>query len=230
MRLYSGPLSMFGAKAQIAVAEKGIECVVELVPFGFRKGYDPKHPEVLRINPKGQVPVLVDGELEIFDSTQIFEYLEDRFPDPALWPADPQMRARARLLELKSDEVFFPNIIKPMGQRTSPDSSEAVAARDAASRFYDYAEDILAVNNFVAGSYSYADIALIMAHYFAVRLGADIEPRHRRFDRWRRDVSARSAVQHVLAPMSSFLRGKGLEAPAFAEIPTALASKDRNST
>jgi glutathione S-transferase len=62
---------------------------------------------VLRINPKRQVPVLIDDGVEIFDSTQIFEYLEDRFPDPPLWPREPAARARARQLELKSDEVFF---------------------------------------------------------------------------------------------------------------------------
>ena len=48
--------------------------------------YEPKHPAVERINPKRQVPVLIDGSTEIFDSTQIFEYLEDAAPTPPLWP------------------------------------------------------------------------------------------------------------------------------------------------
>src|SRR5689334_24562120 len=115
MRLYSGPLSMFGAKAQIAALEKGISVELVMVPFDMRRLYEPKHPEVLRINPKRQVPVLVHGSLEIFDSTQIFEYLEDLQPTPPLWPRTPQARARARLLEHKSDEVYFPHIIKLFG-------------------------------------------------------------------------------------------------------------------
>jgi glutathione S-transferase len=86
--LYSGPLSMFGAKAQIAALEKGLAFDLVMVPFDFTALYTPKHPEVLRINPKRQVPVLVHGDLEIFDSTQIFEYLEDLQPTPALWPRD----------------------------------------------------------------------------------------------------------------------------------------------
>src|SRR5262245_8424766 len=77
--------------------------------------YEPKHLEVARVNPKQQVPVLVDGDLEIFDSTQIFEYLEDLAPTPPLWPPGPAARARARLVELKSDEVYFPHIIRLMG-------------------------------------------------------------------------------------------------------------------
>jgi hypothetical protein len=53
------------------------------------KRYDPKHPQVLRINPKRQVPVLIHGGVEIFDSTQIFEYFERLKPTPPLWPQTP---------------------------------------------------------------------------------------------------------------------------------------------
>jgi glutathione S-transferase len=76
MKLYSGPLSMFGAKAEIAALEKGLEFKLVMVPFEMATLYQPKHPEVLRINPRRQVPVLVDGDLELFDSTRIFEYFE----------------------------------------------------------------------------------------------------------------------------------------------------------
>ncbi len=84
MKLYSGPLSMFGAKAEIAAREKGIDFELVMVPFEMKTLYQPKHPEVRRINPKQQVPVLADGELEIFDSTQIFEYFETLKPEPSL--------------------------------------------------------------------------------------------------------------------------------------------------
>src|ERR1041384_6317880 len=119
MKLYSGPLTMFGAKAEIALREKGVDFELVMVPFEMKTLYQPKHPEVARINPKRQVPVLVDsgagGDLEIFDSTQIFEYLETIRPAPALWPAEPKARARARLLELKSDEGYFPPIGRLVG-------------------------------------------------------------------------------------------------------------------
>jgi len=52
--------------------------------------------------------VLIDEDLELFDSTQIFEYFETVKPEPALWPAEAKARARARLLEHKSDEIYFP--------------------------------------------------------------------------------------------------------------------------
>src|SRR3990167_2870390 len=128
MKLYSGPLSMFGAKAEIALREKGIVFDLEMVPFEMKTLYEPKHPEVLRINPKRQVPVLIDGDLELFDSTQIFEYLETLKPDPALWPADLRARARARLLEHKSDEVYFPHIVRLMGDPKAPGAREVAGA------------------------------------------------------------------------------------------------------
>src|SRR3546814_11587251 len=94
-----------------------------MVPFAMATLYSPKHPEVERINPKRQVPVLVHRsnggpDLELFDSTQIFEYLEDLAPDPALWPREAAARARARQPELLSDEVYFPPIIRLMGLRS----------------------------------------------------------------------------------------------------------------
>ena len=57
--LYSGPLSMFGAKVQIAALEKGLDFDLVMVAYDSRLGYCPKHAEVLRVNPKGQVPVLI---------------------------------------------------------------------------------------------------------------------------------------------------------------------------
>jgi glutathione S-transferase len=89
LTIYSGPLSMFGAKVEIAAREKELDFDLVMVPYDSKVGYSPKHPEVLRINPKKQVPVLVHGAVEIFDSTQIFEYLEDIAPSRPLWPRDP---------------------------------------------------------------------------------------------------------------------------------------------
>jgi hypothetical protein len=57
MRLYSGPLSMFGAKAYIAMLEKRLDFDLVMVPFNSDDRYLPKHPEVARINPKQQVPL-----------------------------------------------------------------------------------------------------------------------------------------------------------------------------
>ena len=199
IRLLSGPLSMFGAKAQIALLEKGLEVELVMVPFSMERLYEPKHPEVMRINPKRQVPVLVHGAVEIFDSTQIFEYLEDLRPEPALWPAGIAERARARLFELKSDEVFFPHVIRLMGLSGERDDPAAVAARDGAL------EALLADHAFLAGSYSYADIAFYMAQLFGERMGAPLTAATPQLLQWRDRMTARPAVRQVVGPMASYL-------------------------
>src|SRR5262249_56102734 len=80
------------------------------VGWNRRDRYLPHHPDVEAINPKGQVPCLVDGDLVLYDSTVILEYLEDRHPVPELMPREPAARARCRLLELEADEVLFPHV------------------------------------------------------------------------------------------------------------------------
>ena len=104
VKLYSAPLSLFARKVEIALREKGLAFERVMVPFSQERGYAPKHPDVLAANPKGQVPVLVDGDLALFVSTVILEYLEDAFPDPPLYPASPRAHAECRLLELFADE------------------------------------------------------------------------------------------------------------------------------
>jgi glutathione S-transferase len=215
IRLFSGPLSMFGAKAQIAALEKGLDFELVMVPFDMQRLYEPKHPEVARINPKRQVPVLIQGDVEIFDSTQIFEYLEDLKPSPALWPTAPAARARARLLELKSDEVYFPHIIKLMGLQDTPQDPAAVAVRSAAARFYEEMESLMADREFLAGTYSYADIAFYMAQLFGVRMGAPLTEAAPGLRQWRDRMTARPAVRQVVGPMVAFLISQGRPIPDF---------------
>lgn len=209
MKLYSGPLSMFGAKTEIVLREKGFDFELEMVPFEMKVLYEPKHPEVVRINPKRQIPVLIDGDLELFDSTQIFEYLETLKRDPALWPAEPRARARARLLEHKSDEVYFPHIIRLMGDPKSP------GAHDGAARFYEEMERTIGDQEWIAGAYSYADIAFYMAQLFGERMGAPVPAELARLQAWRDRMSDRPAVRQVAGAMGRYLLSIGRTLPPF---------------
>jgi glutathione S-transferase len=104
--LYSGPLSMFGAKVQIAALEKGLDFDLVMVSYGSQLGYSPKHPEVLRINPKGQVPVLVHGDLEIIErhgvsvtlnTPKLLEWRDRMTRRPAVRPVVSAMAAWLKL-------------------------------------------------------------------------------------------------------------------------------------
>jgi glutathione S-transferase len=214
LRLFSGPLSMFGAKAEIALREKGLDFELVMVPF--RTAYEPKHPEVLRVNPKRQVPVLMHGDLELFDSTQIFEYLEDIKPDPALWPRDVKARARARLLELKSDEVYFPHIIRLMSLQQDLDGADAVAAKTGAAAFYREMEAQLGdARPYLAGDFSFADVAFVMAQLFGERLGAPLDQSTPRLRDWRARMIERAPVRAVIKAMAGFLAANGRAVPGY---------------
>lgn len=209
---------MFGAKAEIALREKGVPFELEMVAFSQEKGYSPRHPEVLRVNPKRQVPVLIDGEVEIFDSTQIFEYLEHRYPRPALWPESPAARAHARQIELMSDEVFFPHVVRLMGMRAKPDPVEKpewVHAREGIEAYYLRMEALLAGNEWLGGEYSYADIAFYMAQFFAARHTVPMGGGTPRLLEWRRRMVARPAVRVVIEAMAGYLRSIDYPVPDF---------------
>jgi glutathione S-transferase len=203
---------MFGAKAEIAVWEKGIDCEIEHVPFSLTAFYGSKHPEVARINPKGQVPVLVDGDLEIFDSTQVFEFFEDLKPSPPLWPKDLRARARARRLELESDEVFFPHVVALMPhQRAILGEAKVAEAKPAIAAFYERIERTLEGREYLAGEFSYADIAFFMGSFFARVLGAVPDPGHEKMTAWRERIAARASVARVAGAMQKYLAQHGLE-------------------
>jgi glutathione S-transferase len=213
--IYSGPLSMFGAKVEIAAREKELDIDLIMVPYHSAEGYHPKHPEVLRINPKRQVPVLTHGPVEIFDSTQIFEYLEDLAPVPPLWPRDPIERALARNLEHQSDEVYFPHVIKLMGLQDVLTSAPARAAIDAANRYYLDMDRRLESHAWLAGSYSFADIAFYMAALFGERQGAPVTDKTPRLLAWRARMGQRDPVKTVVSAMAAWLRNAGRPVPPF---------------
>jgi glutathione S-transferase len=215
MKLYSGPLSLFTAKVRVALDEKRLAYQRIEVGWSLAKRYEPHHPDVVRLNPKRQVPVLVDGELAVYDSTQIFEYLEDAFPVPSLWPTDVAARAEARQLELKSDEVFFPHVIRLMILEATPADPQAVLARSAAARFYAAMDTGLQMRPYLAGVYSYADIAFFMAQLFAERKGAVMSAATPRLQEWRARMLGRPAVRQVAGTMAAWLASRGRPVPEF---------------
>ncbi len=193
MKLYSGPLSLFSRKVEIALTEKGLfeACEREMVPFNQQVGYQPKHPAVLAANPKGQVPVFVDrdaagGELTLFDSTVILEYLEEAYPSPPLLPKGAAARARCRLLELHADEILFP-LMRRLAHRSEMPPADAAqrAAQIAAGKAAEAAiahefaalEARLAEKRFFCGDLSIADIGLFMTILYIRRLlGPKLDP------------------------------------------------------
>ena len=93
IKLYDFATSPNCQRVKVVLEEKGVG--YETVPVDLRK-QEQKAPEYLALNPHGKVPVLVDGGTVLYESCIINEYLEDKYPDPSLLPADASARARIR--------------------------------------------------------------------------------------------------------------------------------------
>lgn len=205
MKLYSGPLSLFSAKARIALGEKGL--AYELVQVGWSRtaAYEPHHPDVVTLNPKRQVPVLVDGDVVVCDSTLIFEYLEDRYPEPRLFPADVAARARCRQQEWAADEVWFPHVWKLIEARVYGNGSEEAArsATEALHRIFRDFDRALDGRDYTCGEFSVADIGTYIFTTSAVSLGAPVPEGLVHMAAWSDRMAARPAVRAVIADVNA---------------------------
>jgi len=104
MTLYSGTTCPFSQRCRIVLYEKGMDFQIVDVDL-YNK------PEDLAVmNPYNRVPVLVERDLILYESNIINEYIDDRFPHPQLMPADPVMRARARLFLFRFEQELFCHI------------------------------------------------------------------------------------------------------------------------
>ena len=160
IKLYDFPMSPRARKPRIVLAEKGLQ--YEKVNIDITK-QEQKKPEYLAINPYGKVPSLQDNGTTVYESTIVMEYLNDKYPNPPLMPADPGQRARARVLMHLGDnaydgalaaivgEVFF----KPKGQA---DQSVIAKAKQDLSACFERLERDLGNNEYLVGAFSLADI------------------------------------------------------------------------
>jgi glutathione S-transferase len=110
LTLYHAWSSTCSQKVRLCLAEKGLEYEGRLLNL---RRFEQLSPAFLALNPDGMVPVLVEGDLVLTESTVINDYLEDRFPAPRLRPADPAGRARVALWNRLVDEVASPAIKAP---------------------------------------------------------------------------------------------------------------------
>jgi stringent starvation protein A len=104
MKLYSGSVDPFSHRCRIVLYEKGMD--FEVIDVDLAN----KTEDLAVLNPYGTVPVLVERDLVLSEANIINEYIDERFPHPQLMPADPVMRARARLFLYSFEQDLFSHI------------------------------------------------------------------------------------------------------------------------
>ncbi|WP_374666331.1 glutathione S-transferase family protein [Ramlibacter sp.] len=88
--------SSWSMRPWVLMKQAGIPFTERLLRFDAFSADSQFKQDVLKVNPAGRVPVLVDDGFAVWDTLAIAEYLAERFPEHALWPRDAQARARAR--------------------------------------------------------------------------------------------------------------------------------------
>ncbi len=189
--LLGGSVSPFVRKVRVVLAEKGLEHQHEQVnPFSPPEGWR-------KISPLGRIPALRDGERVINDSSVICHYLERRYPDPALYPADHGEFARALWLEefmdggvvpLSGPNLFLALALRPLITGKQPDDAAEQKALEVWEKdlapLFDYLEGQLGEEEFfVGGRLSIADIAI--ASPFVNIRHAGFAPERKRWPRLR---------------------------------------------
>jgi len=151
MTLYSGTTDPFSQRCRIVLYEKGMDFqIIDVDVFN-------KPEDLVIINPYNMVPVLVERDLVLCESNIINEYIDERFPHPQLMPADPVMRARARLFLHRFESEMFCHI----GALESGVQKTADKARLSVSDSLTQIAPIFAKQKFMLNDeYSMLDVAI----------------------------------------------------------------------
>lgn len=181
MQLHTYFRSSAAYRVRIALALKGMAWDPAYVHL-LKDGGQQKAAAYRTVNPQGLVPTLVDGDTVIPQSLAILEYLEERFPTPALLPADPAGRAKARAMALAIVADLHPlNNLRVLTYLRGPlgQGEEAVKAWIA----HWTAEGFAALEQMVEGpefcigaAPSFADLCLVPQMFNARRFGVDLTP------------------------------------------------------
>jgi len=193
IKLYDFPLSTNARKVRIALIEKGLDFERIQIDLGKK---EQKNPDYLKIHPFGQVPALDDEGFVVYDSTTINEYLEDEYPEPPLLPKDSEGRATARLMEDLRDNYFNPPFVEIFREtRSKPEGQQDLKlierAKGEIAKCFDRLEKELEGKQYLAGSFSLADIAYMPNFAALERFNIPVDPKYKNVLAWIARLKAR---------------------------------------
>lgn len=137
LKFYYNPLSPNARRVWITLLEKEIP----FEPIVLNLDGDQLQPEFLEINPFHHIPVVVDDGLRLVESLAILDYLESKYPNPALLPEEPQALAIVKMVQMLTANELFPQIISLIYE--SEDSPQFTQAQQHIGKILKFFTDLL---------------------------------------------------------------------------------------
>ena len=180
LTLYDADRCPYCARVRIVLAEKRVGYETVLVDLDDRPAW------IYEKNPLGKVPVLEEDAFVLPESAVIMEYLEERYPEPPLWPADPAERAFGRLLVERFDDLSRPYYALRRGEENARGRLDDQLAR---------LDALLADRPYLSGrDFGIADAAYLPWILRAqTMLGVDLDP-HPALSEWLAGTGERPSI------------------------------------
>lgn len=198
IKLYDFPQSPNCQKVKLVLAEKDLSyetVFVDLMNNAQRSA------DFLRLNPYGKVPVLIDEDEVIYDSTIINEYLDDEYPHPPLMPTESDGRARARLFEDFADNSFIPqsNVLATELSKSAEqiDQERIQRYRSDLVRVLEFLDHHLEGREYLVQEFSLADVAFVPRLLVLAPLGVTVPDSLTNVAAWIERLKQRPSVQKL---------------------------------
>ncbi|HEU4344490.1 MAG TPA: glutathione S-transferase family protein [Candidatus Binatia bacterium] len=199
IKLYDFKSSPNCQRVKVVLEEKKLP--YETVPIDLRKK-EQKTPQYLQLNPYGKVPSLADGDVVLYESCIINEYLEDKYPRPPLMPADPARRARARILidyGLAQMETAYQKLRAESMKEEKDRNPEVIeSAKADVKKLLQRFENEIGDQPYLAGDFSMVDAALIPRFIRLEGFGVLPDPSMPRLARYMQRMKERPSVKTIL--------------------------------
>ena len=196
LKFYYSRLSINARRVWVTLLEKNIE----FEPILLKLNGDQFQPDFLRLNPFHHIPVLVDGDFEIFESLAILDYLEAKYPQPSFMPSAAKQIAKVRMIELVTVNELPPASIILMKEMldVAVEEKKIQQAKQTMATALQYFEDNLAADElyFVGEELTYGDIVAGTAVAAIPKLGISLEP-YPKVSKWIEHLNQRPSWQQT---------------------------------
>ena len=201
MVLYSGTTCPFSQRCRFVLFEKGMDFEIRDVDL-FNKPED-----VAVMNPYGQVPILVERDLILYESNIINEYIDERFPHPQLMPGDPVARARVRLFLFNFEKELFIHVGILESRATKANEKAMEKARASIRDRLTQLAPVFTKNRYMLGDdFSMLDVAIAPLLWRLDHYGIDLPKSAAPLAKYAERIFQRPAYIEALTPSEKVMR------------------------